>query len=114
MDSWCCYYVITVSSKDDSNLDCCKHCKYLLISAVPSCPVGGDGGEADPGSSSQQVHCLFGLRLPDKNRVVSGHDHHERRRPEVRSHSLSLTDMLTTTSLPFILNPPRLYQRDRM
>lgn len=64
--------------------------------AVPACPVGGDGGEEDSGSSSQQVYCFFGLRLPVQNRAVSGDDHHERRRPEVRSHSLSLGNILTT------------------
>lgn len=57
----------------------------LLILAVLSCPIGGDGGEEDPVSSSQQVHRVFGLCLPVKNRVVSGHDHHEWWRPEVRS-----------------------------
>lgn len=55
----------------------------VLKFALSSRPVGRDGGEADPGSSSQQVHCLLGLRLPVQNRAVSGHDHHERRRLEV-------------------------------
>ena len=56
----------------------------------PLLPVGRDGGEKDPGSSSQQVHCLFGLCIPDENRVVSGHDHHEWRRPKVRSPASSV------------------------
>ena len=72
--------------------------------AASSCPVGGDGGEEDPGSSSQQVHRVFGVRLPVENRAVSGHDHHERRRPEVRCHSLPITDMLTATSPYFSLS----------
>lgn len=76
----------------------------LSSPAAPSCPVGGDGGEEDPGSSPQQVHRVFGVRIPVENRAVSGHDHHERRRPEVRSHSLPVTDMLTTTSPYFSLS----------
>lgn len=60
---------------------------YVNKNAVSCCPTGSDGGEKDPGSSSQQVHRVSCVRLPVKNRVVFGHDHHERRRPEVRSPS---------------------------
>lgn len=77
-----------VSNKDDSTQSVVKTVN-VLTSAVPFCPAGGDGGAEDPGSSSQQVHRLFGVHIPVKNRVVSGHDHHERRRPEVRSHPLT-------------------------
>lgn len=65
-----------------------SHLDVVLTSGVSSWPVGGDGREKGPGSSSQQVHCVLGLCLPVKNRVVSGHDHHERRRLEVGSLSL--------------------------
>lgn len=50
-------------------------------------PVGGDGGEEDSWEGSQSLHCVTGLRLPDKGRTLSGHDHHEWRRPQVTSHS---------------------------
>ena len=69
-----------------------------MLTPVLSCTVGGNCGEEDLGTSSQQVHCLLGLRLPVKNRAVSDHDYHEWRRPEVRSFELKVTDMLSTQS----------------
>lgn len=59
----------------------------LFIQLLPPPPLGGDGGEEDSGEGPQLLHCVTGLRLPDKGGAVSGHDHHEWRRSQVISFS---------------------------
>ena len=47
-------------------------------------PLGGNGGEENSCQGPQSLHCVLGLRLPNKGGTLFGHDHHERRRPQVR------------------------------
>lgn len=56
--------------------------------------LGSHCGEAHPRKSSQSLHCDAGLRLPDQDRPLPSHDHHERWRSQVLDTS---TDMYRGT-----------------
>lgn len=52
--------------------------------------LGSHCGEAHPRKSSQSFHCDAGLRLPDQDWPLPGHDHHEWWRSQVLNTNTDL------------------------